>query len=208
MRYYGPPCGRLVRTHMTLEGPFGCMTTPAQGNRIPPRAPWAADNGRFGKGWPGHDAYVRWLARLQPIADRCAFVLAPDIPFDMPGTLEFSSPYLALIRGMGFPVALALQNGAEVMALPWDEFDVAFIAGDDGWKRGPAGYEAIGQAAGRGKPVHMGRVNGAGMLAYAIGTGCSSADGTTFTYGPDTNAGDMLRWLGELERTGAQGVLL
>ncbi|MCZ4607361.1 hypothetical protein O3S80_27075 [Streptomyces sp. Lzd4kr] len=37
------------------------MTTPAQGNVIPAGALYACDNGKFGKGWPGADAWFAWL---------------------------------------------------------------------------------------------------------------------------------------------------
>jgi hypothetical protein len=186
------------------------MTSPRQGNRIPPEAIWAADNGRYppgGKGWPGHEKYARWLAKLAPIADRCAFALAPDVPFDMAATLEFSEPYIGLIRDLGLPVALALQNGAEGLELPWDSFDVAFIAGDTEWKLGFAATELAREAQRRGKRSHLGRVNGGGRLAFAWGAGYDTADGTTFAWGPDDNAGDMARWIGDLERKGIQGVL-
>lgn len=49
-------------------GRLGCMTTPAQGARIPDGALYACDNSRFGsdgKGryWPGAEAWFDWLSR-------------------------------------------------------------------------------------------------------------------------------------------------
>lgn len=204
--YFGTPSSPAIRQAMN-EGRFGCMTSPAQGNQIPEFAAWAGDNGRFGNGWPGHIPYLNWLAKLVPVADRCAFVLAPDVPFDMAATLEFSAGYVDTIRGMGFPVALALQNGAENLRLPWDDYDAVFLAGDTQWKLDLAAAELAQEGIRRGLYAHMGRCNSAARMAYARGLGLNSADGTTFAYGPDENSEDMARWGAELDRKGVQGLL-
>lgn len=58
-------------------GDLGCITTPRQDNARPPGARWAADNGRFGKGWPGAERWWTWLTgqvhRYGP--DRCLFAV-------------------------------------------------------------------------------------------------------------------------------------
>lgn len=194
MLYFANPSTPRVRDAMS-SGQLGCIVTPAQGNRIPDRAICAADNGRFGKGWPGRDQFLAWLASLQPIASRFAFAVAPDVPFDMTGTLAYSAPYLPVIRSMGFPVALAAQNGLEAMVVPWDDFDVLFIGGDTPWKLGPGARSLAAQARERGKHVHMGRVNSLERLRYADHIGCDSADGTYLAFGPDLNLKRLLGWL-------------
>lgn len=204
--YFGTPSSPAIRQAMTA-GRLGCMTGPAQGNRIPADAIWAGDNGRFGKGWPGHVKYQSWLRKRMAIADRCAFMLAPDVPFDMAATLDFSSFYLRKIRDMGFPAALALQNGAEEMTLPWDDFDAVFIAGDTEWKCGPAALALIHEAIGRGKYPHFARANTLERIVYAASTGANSADGTCFAFGPDKNLEDIERCLAEVSK-GVQAVLL
>jgi hypothetical protein len=60
--YLGTPSSQQVRDAMSA-GLLGCMTTPAQGNVIPDGAWYACDNGKFGKGWPGHDHWFAWLER-------------------------------------------------------------------------------------------------------------------------------------------------
>jgi hypothetical protein len=47
--YLGTPSGPEIRAAMSA-GELGCMTTPAQGNRIPEGAWYACDNGKFGEG--------------------------------------------------------------------------------------------------------------------------------------------------------------
>jgi hypothetical protein len=70
-------------------GLLGCMTTPAQGNRVSDGARWAADNGKFGKGRPGAGAWFAWLQRQAARHDPplCQFAVAPDVPFDAAGAL-------------------------------------------------------------------------------------------------------------------------
>lgn len=178
-----------------MHGSLGCIVTPAQGNRIPGGAVLAADNGRFGKGWPGREEFLAWLDDLSPLASRFAFAVAPDVPFDMPATLAYSAPYLPVMRDMGFPVALAAQNGLENMTVPWKDFDVLFLGGDTAWKLGPAARRLVADAKRHGKPVHMGRVNSLRRLRYAHHIGCDSADGTYLAYGPDINLPRLLGWL-------------
>jgi hypothetical protein len=85
--------------------------------------------------------------------------------------------------------------------VPWGEFDVLFLGGTTAWKLGPAARDLTAQAVGRGVPVHMGRVNSRRRLHYAHTIGCSSADGTYLTFGPDTNLPKLLGWLADLDTT-------
>jgi hypothetical protein len=186
---------------------LGCINTPAQASRIPPAAVWAADNGCFGAGYPGDVKYLAWLARHQPDAGRCVFAVAPDVPFDMASTLARSRPFLPVIRGLGYPVALAAQSGLENMTVPWDDIDALFIGGDTAWKLSPAAAWLCREARRRGKHVHMGRVNSLRRVRMAWGMGCDSADGTYLAFGPDVNLPRLLGWLEDLERNGAQMVI-
>ncbi|MFJ5294465.1 hypothetical protein [Streptomyces sp. NPDC088348] len=197
--YLGTPSGPDVRAAMSA-GLIGCMTTPAQGNRIPDGAEYACDNGKFGKGWPGADRWYDWLARTVTRygADRCLWAVAPDVPFDAAGTLAESLPWLPQIRELGIPAAFAAQDGCDLLALPWDEFDVLFLAGSTEWKIGPAAERLAREAKARGKQVHMGRVNSARRLGIAEWFGCDTADGTYLAFGPDKNLPLLCGWLTEL----------
>lgn len=206
MLYVGTPSGPEVRAAMSA-GLLACMTTPAQGNRIPDGALYACDNGKFGKGWPGPDAWWAWLQRTVTRygPDRCLWAVAPDVPFDAAGTLAESLPWLARIRELGVPAAFAAQDGCEQLGVPWDAFDVLFIAGSTEWKTGPVAESLAREAKARGKRVHMGRVNTLGRLREAEWFGCDSCDGTTLARGPDRNLPPLLRWLDELHHTPTLG---
>lgn len=200
VRYCATPSSPETRAAMSA-GDLGCMTTPAQGNRIPDRAMWAADNGRFGKGWPGADAWWLWLQRQVDEYDgpnRCLWALAPDVPFDAVGTLAESLPWLARIRSLGIPAAFAAQDGCDELGVPWDEFDVLFLAGSTEWKIGPVAMALSIEARERGKTVHMGRVNSLKRLIRAEEFGCATADGTYLAFGPDKNLGRLTGWLDQI----------
>ncbi|MFD9056140.1 hypothetical protein ACFWCM_12570 [Streptomyces albidoflavus] len=201
MLYLATPSGPDVRAAMSA-GHLGCMTTPAQGNRVPDGAFYACDNGKFGKGWPGATAWYTWLTRTvnRYGADRCLWAVAPDIPFDAAGTLTESLPWLTRIRDLGIPAAFAAQDGCNQLdgGLPWDAFDVLFLAGSTEWKIGPVAERLSREAHERGKSVHMGRVNSRQRLGIAGWFGCETADGTYLAFGPDQNLPKLMSWLGEI----------
>lgn len=176
------------------EGRLGFIDTPAQGNARPGGIVWCADNGCFGKGYPGDAEWFGWLERHAVDAATCAFAVAPDVVGDAAATLERSLPWLPRIRGLGYPAALVAQNGLESMSVPWDAFDVLFIGGDTDWKLGRHARRLILEAKKRGKWVHMGRVNSARRYRYAQHVGCDSVDGTFLTFGPDVNLPKLLAW--------------
>jgi len=198
--YLSTPSGPDVCAAMSA-GAFGCMTTPDQGNRLPDGALWAADNGKFGKGWPGPEAWYLWLKDTVERygTKRCLFAVAPDQPFDAAGTLYESRPWLPMIRALGIPAAFAAQDGCEHGLLPdWDEFDVLFLAGSTEWKVGQVALSLSWEAKARGKRVHMGRVNSRKRLRTAESFGCDTADGTYFAFGPLINLARMGRWAAEI----------
>ncbi len=202
MLYLTTPSGPKVREAMAA-GRIGCMTTPAQGNRIPDGARYACDNGKFGKGWPGLGKWRAWLqATVQRYgADRCLWAVAPDVPFDAAGTLTESVPQLAYIRSLGVPAAFCAQNGAEEPGMvPWDDIDVLFLAGDTEWKLSRAAADLATEAKRRGKAVHMGRVNSEARLRHAIAIDCDTADGTFVAFGPDINLRRLGEWFARMPK--------
>ncbi|MEU3501583.1 hypothetical protein ABZ726_12675 [Streptomyces hundungensis] len=193
MLYFTTPSGAAVRAVMA-DGHLGWMSTPAQGNRLPHGQVWAADNGRFGTGWPGETKWFQWLADHAGHASDCRFAVAPDVPMNAVATLSESTPWLPRIRQLGFRAAFAAQDGAESLPMPWDHFDVLFLAGSTEWKLGEAARLLTAEAVRRDKPVHMGRVNSLKRLRYAAEIGCSTADGTFVAFGPDINLRRCLAW--------------
>jgi hypothetical protein len=178
------------------NGTLGMINTPMQGNSIPEGAAWCADNGCFGKGFPGEDAWLAWLDTFTPEQrSRCLFATAPDVVADAAGTLARSTPWLPKIRELGYPAAFVAQDGAEFVGVPWGEFDILFLGGTTEWKLGRHARDLTAEAKERGKRVHMGRVNSASRMRYANGIGCDSADGTFLVFGPDQNLPKVLGWL-------------
>ena len=195
MRYFANPTGSKSVHAAIAEDRLGYIDTPAQGNIRPSGVSWCADNGRFGRGWPGFDAWLSWLASHRGAAPQCTFATAPDVVGNAAATLAESRPWLPEIRALGFPAALVAQDGLEVLTPPWSDFDVLFIGGTTEWKLGPEARSVAEAALARGKRVHMGRVNSLRRLRYAKSIGCHSADGTYLTFGPDKNLPKLLHWL-------------
>lgn len=198
MLYLANPCGPAVIDAMRAEQ-LGFIDTPAQGNKRPAGLVWCADNGCFGKGYPGDAQWVEWLRKNQADAHMCLFATAPDVVGDAAATLERSAPWLPLIRDLGYPAALVAQDGLEGLEVPWETFDVLFIGGSTEWKLGAAARRLVKAAKSRGKRVHMGRVNSLRRYRYAEAIGCDTVDGTFLVFGPDKNLGRLQNWIRNLE---------
>ena len=159
---------------------------------------WAADNGCYTAGM--HFDPIRWLAFLRRWQGQgtCLFAVAPDVPFDMAATWARSQSYLPDIRALGYPAALAIQNGVEDMRLEWNAFDAVFIAGDKAFKTSEIAYAIIQEARVRGKHAHIARRNSLKALQEAYDMGADTVDGTFLKYGPDVNWPKMQRWFRRL----------
>lgn len=196
--YLANPCGPAVKDAM-LAGDLGFIDTPAQGNIRPAGVPWCADNGCYGKGYPGDVKWLAWLEANAHAAADCLFATAPDVVGDAAATLARSAPWLGPIRDLGYPAALVAQDGLEDLDVPWDTFDVLFIGGSTDWKLGPAVRELVREAKARGKWVHCGRVNSRKRLRLMAAIGCDSVDGTFLTFGPDRNLPQLRSWMQDLD---------
>lgn len=195
MRYFANPSTPRVRDAMS-NGLIDMITTPKQGNRLPDDVNWCADNGCFGQGYPGDEAWFAWLASFTPeqIA-RCRFAVAPDVVGDAWATQTRSMPWLPRVRALGYRVAYVAQDGARADRLPWGHFDALFVGGTTSWKLGATARALVFEAKRRGLWVHMGRVNSERRLRYADTIGCDSADGTYLAFGPDQNLPRLTSWL-------------
>lgn len=174
---------------------------------------WGADNGCYSlRGKPfDHDGWLRWLDSLP--RSRCRWAAAPDVLHwdgpvcrgDATATLALAESYLPLIRLLGFPAALVLQDDMTT-DLPWDDLDALFVGGSDAFKlgMGTGAHPIVTEAVERGVPVHMGRVNSHRRISLAAAIGCASADGTFLRRAVRTNVPRMLRWFEKLDQ-GVQG---
>ena len=186
-----------IRQRMS-DGTLGMITTPREGRSPLAAKVWAADNGCFGKGYPGDEAYLDWLAKNSKHANRCLFATAPDVVGDAAATLERSAPFFEPIRAMGYPVAFIAQDGLTSESTPWDSFDVLFVGGTTEFKLGAEARALVAEAKSRGKFVHVGRVNSRKRIRYASLIGADSVDGTYLVFGPDTNLPKLTRWMNEV----------
>jgi hypothetical protein len=180
---------------------------------------WAMDNGAFS----GFDegAFVRMLEAYHPYqayqgsgsAGRgrgngcdgstpagCLFVSAPDVVGDAAATLARWPFWSRLLRGLGYPPALVLQDGITPERVPWDEMGALFIGGTTAFKESAQvrGYMAYAKA--RGMWTHWGRVNGKRRYELALKAGCDSIDGTGFSMYPDTNIPLVAQWDREIQQ--------
>lgn len=194
MLYFSNPTSNPQVHDLMAAGRLGFIDTPKQGNKRPAGLNWCADNGRYGKGWPGLNRWLRWLDRNTGDAATCWFATAPDVVGNADATLAESRFWLPVLRDFGYPAALVAQDGLTPGQVPWQEIDVLFIGGSTRWKWGDAPRALITAALERGKRVHMGRVNSGRTFRQARLLGCHSADGTFLTYGPTKNLPRMLRW--------------
>lgn len=198
MIYFANPTNRAATNRLVARGLLGYIDTPNQGNRLAPGVPWCADNGCFGKGFPGYQGWLKWLRRRSIAARSCWFVTMPDVVGDAEATLARGAPFMPQVRGMGFKVALVAQDGITKTDVPWDRFDVLFLGGSDEFKLGAEGEDACAEALQRGKTVHMGRVNSRIRMLRAQKMGCLSVDGTHLAFRPHQWAAQLEGWLDEL----------
>lgn len=161
---------------------------------------WAADNGCFQpKTYIGDDAWLDWLD--QRPRERCLFAVIPDVARRPDGSLG-GDPVATwakfcqlapVVREMGFPVALAAQDGIEAMgnlAEQIEACDCLFLAGSTDLKVSDKAAHVARLARNAGKWVHMGRVNSIKRMEIARAMGCNSADGTFVKYRRRTRAGE------------------
>ena len=90
MLYLANPCGSSAIHAAMAAGKLGYIDSPRQGNARPAGVLWCADNGVYGKGWPGYDRWYRWLAANASDAPSCLFATAPDVVANHPATEQRS----------------------------------------------------------------------------------------------------------------------
>jgi len=165
----------------------------------------AIDNGMFTKAgrenftWPKYEKMIK-VALAQEKRDvlrRIHFFTVPDVPFDWEATkkkFDSHSEDVSRLRKYGAPVAICIQNGANVDNVPFDKVDVIFIGGDDEYKVGKDAQAITKKAHNMGKQVHMGRVNNTKRLNTASEWKTGTADGTYIMH-------ELAKALHEIERT-------
>jgi hypothetical protein len=176
---------------------LGHLLVPAAGNAVPETGlPWAADNGAFAGFDPA--AFCRLLGRIAGQSG-CKFVACPDVVGNADETARLFYIWQPIIKSLGLPVALVLQDGQEHVGIPWNMVDALFVGGSTKFKLGPVAARMVREGKKRGKWCHMGRVNTRQRFRYAYELGCDSVDGSGFSKWP-ARIPMAEQWLEELER--------
>lgn len=163
----------------TCEAEIGCevgqLLTPLTRYRLrDPSRPWAIDNGAFaGLDIPAFEALLR---REEHHKENCLFVTVPDIVASAQRTLEVFGLWKPKLAG--WPLALACQDGQEMLPIPWGDIAAVFIGGSTNWKCSAYVEQIITTAKLFGKWVHVGRVNDPDRFDHFEKLGADSIDGT------------------------------
>lgn len=187
-----------VQLDRSMPPECGWMYQPDVSNVRPPGRLWAADNGCFAAGNNFNaDRWLGWLASRDRTG--CLFAVAPDVVADAAATLVRSTPYLPILRDLGYKPAYVAQDSWDPSVVPWDDFDCLFIGGTTAFKLGRAEeLTKLGHA--HGKWVHVGRVNSARRIAAMEAYGVDSVDGTFLVFGPDKNVKRLQGWFDAMKR--------
>lgn len=170
-----------LKTHENV----GIMTSPLASNytALETGRRWASDcdalTSRPGKAH-NVEKYLTHLEKLEKHAERCLFIVVPDMPGDAQGTLANFYHYARLLAETPFPLAYCMQDGAEYFEIP-DAAQVAFLGGTDPWRR-RWGASMLRRARAQGMRTHVGRVNSKRRMQALRVTECDSADGTHLSF--------------------------
>jgi len=169
---------KTVQELMVQHPNLGVLLTPNDRNAVPQAGVvWAADNSAFS----GFDD-AKFRAFLKRIAGTNAlWVTAPDIVGDAIETSKLWATWRPIIEDHGLRPALVAQDGLTTRDVPWGEVRAIFIGGTTRYKLSEAAAEIVGEANARNLWTHMGRVNTARRILFAIAIGCRSVDGSSFS---------------------------
>lgn len=200
--------GSVARATFAHQEMFGRFVNPRrQSIDLRGWSAWVGDNGAF-TGFD-KDRFMNCIRKLLPYSNACKALIVPDVPFHWEPTLVKFRDWAPSIRRLGFPAAIAVQDGATIDNIPWGNFDALFVGGSTDWKRqsgiddlplfrplgnGSPVAEIVQEAKRRGLWVHMGRsANSIRQLWYAFSLGVDSVDGTCETKAPDRE----FRWIAQ-----------
>lgn len=186
---------------------FGVLLTPANGNAEwwGAETVWACDNDCFGGLKPA--PFLRMLAKVLAFRSRPVFVACPDVVGDAAGTWANYFAWMPVLRSLGLPVALVLQDGVESLRhrgpLPRafaSELAAVFVGGSTEWKLSDHAARLTLDAHEAGLHVHWGRVNTMRRIEYIARrcrdgeAWCDTIDGTGFSRYGDKRMPAFVRW--------------
>lgn len=168
-----------------FPGQVGHLYSPGKGYKRPVEyLPFALDNGAFvawknGAEWDG-DEYMRMIESCAKTGMRPRWALVPDVVQDADATARAWREWHPRLRGRGWPLAFAVQDGMVPADVP-SGASVVFVGGSVEWKL--ATMRNWCKAFPR---VHVGRVNTLDRLWRCVECGVESVDGTGWFHDDQT----------------------
>lgn len=153
---------------------------------------WCGDNQVFTKKF-NPTKFFAWLRYALPYRQWCKFICCPDVVGDSAATLRQYPHFAGAIHALGYPVAIAAQDGMLPSDIPCDA-QALFVGGSTTWKLGDASIAIIREAQRRGMWVHVGRVNTPGRWGNCEGLRVDSVDGTKPCFEPDKSFKNISDW--------------
>lgn len=141
-----------------------------------PDAPFAIDNGAFGKHGFDAKAFESLLNRNSEKKGLCRFVVVPDVTFSARRTLEVFDYWFP--RLSHWKLAFVCQDGQENLPIPFEFIDALFIGGTTRFKESETAKECVKAAKAIGKWVHIGRINDDSRFEGFEQLKADSCDGT------------------------------
>lgn len=149
-------------------GRIGSLISPGRWKTPTPFAPYALDNGAFtGFNEQKFNSLIERARRVKPPL----WVLVPDCVGSKAETLALWRTWEPRLRQLGWPLAMAMQDGMTPNDFLGEIAEVAFIGGTTAWK-----WRNLKMW--RGLRFHVGRVNTERHLWQAHEAGAESCDGT------------------------------
>ncbi len=173
-------------------GRIGNLHTP-DSIRKPKPVPFALDNGVYGAWSNGREwneaQYYKALDFYDPA--ECRWTVVPDWVADKKRTLDQWALHWERIKGLGFTLAFAVQDGMTTQDVP-TEAEVIFVGGSTEWK-----WRTMPVWCREFERVHAARVNTYRLLWMAHDCGAESCDGTGFTRGDQSQWNGLCEYLEE-----------
>ena len=138
-----------------------------------PHGVYALDNGRFTPREWSADAYLRLLDRARAFHRKPQWALVPDVVADWEATKAEWKAWRPKVESYGWPLAVAVQDGATVADVRAMSPQVVFVGGSTRWKVKTAAMWCAEFAR-----VHVARVNTPRRAWACYKLGVESVDGT------------------------------
>lgn len=159
-----------------FPGKIGHLFSPGAQRGPVPYIPYGLDNERFvsfknGTSWD-EAKWLRLLGWAKASGQEPLWALVPDVVGDRVGTLNDWAKYAPIVRGFGFKLAFAVQDGMSPQDVPVDA-EVIFVGGSTKWK-----WSTLRMWCENFPHVHVGRVNVYRRLWQCHLLNVKSVDGT------------------------------